>query len=129
MIKTLVILGASGNLTTRFLLPAFVRLHQAGRLTEDFRIIGIVRDEWDTATFRCHVEEKMTAGMSQPVSSSYDTVLAKVEYFPADVTNPECIAGILRKMTDSIVVYLALPPGSFSTDSRNAGGGRASSEK
>ncbi len=113
MIKTLVILGASGDLTTRFLLLALVRLHHAGRLPEEFRIIGIARDEWDTAMFRCHVEEKMKAGMSQAVSFSYDRVLAKIEYFPADVTNRECIAGILCKMTDPIVVYLALPPALF----------------
>lgn len=30
MIATLVILGASGDLTSRFLMPALMRLHEAG---------------------------------------------------------------------------------------------------
>jgi len=48
MLNTIVILGASGDLTSRYLMPAIVRLHQAGQLPDGCRIVGLARDAWDT---------------------------------------------------------------------------------
>jgi glucose-6-phosphate 1-dehydrogenase len=113
MIHTIVIFGATGDLTSRFLLPALVRLHQDGRMPEDIRILGIARDKWDTAAFRRHLEEKLTDVTSEGLSSSHRSLLEKVEYLRADVTDHDSMAGIFRSMTEPLVIYLALPPSLF----------------
>ena len=41
---TLVILGASGDLTQRLLMPALYRLHTLG-LTPDLRIVGYAKED------------------------------------------------------------------------------------
>ena len=52
----LVILGASGDLTKRLLLPAFYNLACDGLLPEQFAIVGLAMDEFTTESFR----EKMS---------------------------------------------------------------------
>jgi glucose-6-phosphate 1-dehydrogenase len=50
VIRGFVILGATGDLTSRKLLPAFARLHEIGKLPAELKIVGAARDDWDTAT-------------------------------------------------------------------------------
>ena len=120
MMGRIVIFGASGDLTSRFLIPALVRLHQAGHLTPNFRIVGIARDQWDSAAFRRHLKAAMAATEKKPDSRSSRPVIEKVDYFPADVTNAKAIAGIFKKLhiSDPVVVYLALPPTLFQSTIR-----------
>jgi glucose-6-phosphate 1-dehydrogenase len=113
MIKTIVILGASGDLTTRFLFPAILRLHEDGHLPEDFHIVGISREDWNTEKFRRHVEEKMAESPSPKASSSCGAILANTEYQKGDVTNQDHIAKVFDSMNDPVVAYLALPPSLF----------------
>jgi glucose-6-phosphate 1-dehydrogenase len=40
MIRRLVLFGASGDLTARYLMPALAILHQSGQLPDRFRIVG-----------------------------------------------------------------------------------------
>jgi glucose-6-phosphate 1-dehydrogenase len=42
---TIVILGASGDLTSRKLAPALYALHRKGRLPKETRIVGMSRSE------------------------------------------------------------------------------------
>jgi glucose-6-phosphate 1-dehydrogenase len=113
MIQTLVILGASGDLTSRFLIPALVRLHQAGKLPEGFRVVGVAQDDWNTEKFRGHLEQKLESSGTTDVSGLRDTILGKVDYHRADVTSRDQLARALDDMTDPLVAYLALPPGLF----------------
>ena len=48
----LVILGASGDLTKRLLLPALYNLACDGLLPQDFTVVGMARSQLDTASFR-----------------------------------------------------------------------------
>jgi glucose-6-phosphate 1-dehydrogenase len=52
-----VILGASGDLTQRKLLPAFFRLACAGCTSGDFRVIGVARSQISDAEFRTRAHE------------------------------------------------------------------------
>jgi len=47
-----IIFGASGDLTSRKLLPSLCNLVASGLLTEDFAIIGVGRTEWSDQEFR-----------------------------------------------------------------------------
>lgn len=113
MIKTLVILGASGDLTSRFLMPAIARLHQAEKLPSGFRIIGLARDDWDTEAFRRHLAEKMVPSALSILAGARDAVLARTEYRRVDIKDRDQLAEALGKMTEPLVAYLALPPSLF----------------
>jgi glucose-6-phosphate 1-dehydrogenase len=49
---TIVIFGASGDLTNRKLVPALLNLYCKGRLPEAARIVGFARRPWDNGQFR-----------------------------------------------------------------------------
>ncbi|HEX3946738.1 MAG TPA: glucose-6-phosphate dehydrogenase, partial [Acidimicrobiales bacterium] len=48
----LVIFGASGDLTSRKILPALANLADRGRLSENFTVIGVARTEWSDEEFQ-----------------------------------------------------------------------------
>ncbi len=48
----LVIFGASGDLTSRKILPALANLADRGRLAEEFTVIGVARTDWSDEEFR-----------------------------------------------------------------------------
>ncbi len=52
---TIVVFGASGDLTQRKLIPALFNQYHKGRLPNDIRIIGYARRPWDDAAFRQHL--------------------------------------------------------------------------
>ena len=58
MPHTIVIFGASGDLTSRKLVPALYNLMRTGSLPPDTQIVGFARtplndDEWRAAASRC----------------------------------------------------------------------------
>src|SRR5262249_34473177 len=52
--STLVLFGGTGDLAARKLLPAVYDLLADGRLPERFRLLAVVRDGQDDASFREH---------------------------------------------------------------------------
>ena len=59
MIRQLLVLGASRDLAGRSLLPALARLHEPGRLPEPVTVVGVARDDCDTAAFRRQVDGRL----------------------------------------------------------------------
>ena len=55
----LVILGASGDLTKRLLMPALYNLACDGLLPEDCAVVGMARDDMTTETFRSRQREEI----------------------------------------------------------------------
>ncbi len=45
MIRRMLILGATGDLTPRYLLPALARLREARRFPEGFEVFGLARED------------------------------------------------------------------------------------
>ncbi len=68
MKTTIVIFGASGDLTARKLIPALFANFQKGRLPEDFAIIGFSRHPYSDDAFR----EKMQAALLEFLPSEYN---------------------------------------------------------
>jgi glucose-6-phosphate 1-dehydrogenase len=52
MIERLVLLAASGDLTSRLLMPAVAQLAEAELLPQGFTIVGSANTEWSTEEFR-----------------------------------------------------------------------------
>ena len=57
MASTIVIFGASGDLTSRKLVPALYRLFQKKRLPPEPRIVGFARSKFSSEEWRNKLEE------------------------------------------------------------------------
>ena len=87
---TVVIFGASGDLTGRKLVPALFNLARKGRLPEEARILGVSRTEFTDDAFRAQLETKgreafQTSG-EEWVEAEWTAFAARIHYVAADVT-------------------------------------------
>ena len=112
---TLVLLGATGDLAGRFLLPALARLLAAGRLADDLRVVGAAPLDGDDATFRSHVEARLAAHATGVPVAAQRALLERLTYRRLDLDDPAGVAQVLRSAGDDrpLVVYLALPADVF----------------
>jgi glucose-6-phosphate 1-dehydrogenase len=109
MTHRLVLFGASGDLTSRKLMPALARLHEVGMLTPDFAVLAIARDDWG----RHRLRESLERHAGDVGLQSRDALLSMVEYRRADVTDRAQVAEALQPNRQPIIAYLALPPRIF----------------
>ena len=82
---TVVIFGASGDLTARKLVPALYHLAAKGRLPADARIVGVARSAWSDEKFREHLVEgaKKSAGSAWD-EATWKQFAARLFYVPGD---------------------------------------------
>ncbi|MFD9420132.1 hypothetical protein ACFWC9_36355 [Streptomyces goshikiensis] len=113
MIKTLVLLGATGDLGGRFLFPALAALRAAERLPDDFRVIAGARDDLDDPAFQCFVAERLEWHAPHLSAVARADLIQALRYRPTDVTDPTSVSGLLSGMRQPGAVYLALPPGLY----------------
>lgn len=113
MVKRIAILGATGDLTPRYLLPALARLYETGRLPEGFEVSGLARDDWDTEAFRGFVEARLAEHAADVAARSRSRFVEMLEYRRADATDPQEVAKALGPSREPLVAYLALPPAVF----------------
>ena len=106
-VGTLVILGASGDLSSRLLLPAIGQL-----LTQQpqrrLQLIGVGSEKWTDTHWRSVIRsscETVDAG-----GAAVDEVCANSTYVSADVTTPEGLGGIFEACKATPALYFALPP-------------------
>ena len=109
MIARMVILGASGDLTGRLLLPAVAQLLEAGRLPAGLTIVGASNAEWTTDDFREHIDAELAQHASVGVSAR-DAVVKSLSFQPCDVTDPAALSAVIGRDRPDTLVYLALPP-------------------
>src|SRR5262249_49495809 len=89
---TVVIFGASGDLTSRKLIPAFFNLAQKGRLPAEAKILGTARTPFTDDAFREHLADKvkyMLTGAGEPFDAAKWAEFAqRLHYVAADATKP-----------------------------------------
>jgi glucose-6-phosphate 1-dehydrogenase len=109
MTATLCILGASGDLTTRLLLPGLGSL--LARDTErSVRIVGSDYRPVDEQEWRDKVVEAYTGAGVAPGSAAH-TAATQAEWVTTDVTDAASVTALLATLTgDPVVLYFALPP-------------------
>ena len=92
---TVVIFGASGDLTSRKLVPALFNLAQKGRLPAEAKILGVSRTTYSDDAFREHLAGKARETLAgEPFDTAKWAEFAKrVSYISADLTQQ---AGVAR---------------------------------
>jgi glucose-6-phosphate 1-dehydrogenase len=113
---TLVIFGASGDLTKRKLLPAIYQLSRNQRLPAQFNVVGVARTPMSDDEFRqqFHDSLKEFAGLKAPDEVS--TAMARaLSYVYGEMDDPALYARLCTCMqesrcADGVLFYLAIPP-------------------
>ena len=120
---TIVIFGASGDLTARKLIPALYHLFKDNQLPPAFRIIGFARREKTDASFRAELREALgNFSRTKPVD---DAVWAKfaenIGYCMGDLTDATAYQKLEQRLTsygqpelrNNLLFYLAISPSQF----------------
>jgi len=109
MIERMVILGASGDLTSRLLMPALAQLAEADLLQSGFTIVRSANTEWSTDDFRQHIAAALKKH-SPVAAATRDAVVRMLGFQASDVTRPEELSALIGEDRPNTLVYLALPP-------------------
>jgi len=117
---TIVIFGASGDLTRRKLVPALFSLYKKERLPADFNIVGFAWTKWNTAEFR----QRMRTGVDEFAQETFSesewaAFVNRLHYVSGSFTEPEDYA-LLRETVHDLegesadrLYYLATSPRFF----------------
>ena len=111
--RRLVVLGATGDLTGRYLLGALAELACAGFLPADLAIVGVARDDWDTVQFRAHAAGRLERHAAHLARAGRQELVERLSYVAGDVTDPAVLGPAFGRDLDASVAYLALPPSVF----------------
>ena len=118
MPHTVVIFGASGDLTSRKLIPALYSLHQKGRLPPETRIVGVSRTKFTHEAWR----EELAASTQKFLGKQFDpaswsTFAGSIFYQAGDIDQPasfQQLAALLSKLEGnqscSRLYYLSTAP-------------------
>lgn len=119
MPTTIVIFGASGDLTSRKLVPALYNLMRAGTLPAETRIVGFSRTPHSDAEWRATLREPTArhAGGGPLDEAIWNRFAASLFYQPGDIANAEDFAGLADRLKviegaepTTRVYYLATAP-------------------
>jgi glucose-6-phosphate 1-dehydrogenase len=115
---TLVIFGASGDLTHRLLAPAIAHLNRDGALSPEFAIIGIGRTDYTDEAF-CRRLEDGAKEFTPPTSGRPGELPEVVRYLPGNFDDPELyrqLGAMLEEIENgrggprNRIFYFATPP-------------------
>lgn len=127
---TIVIFGATGDLTRRKLIPALCNLAADGLMTAPISIVGFARREHSDESFRGHLREAL-AQFSRTRPNRFaglDDFLSRVSYFRGSFDRVEDYVALGKRLTElesrrggppNRLYYLATPPEAFPEILRN----------
>lgn len=129
---TLIIFGASGDLTNRKLLPALFSLYQQGYLSDKTLIVGVARRDKSDESFRDDTKTAIADDFSPELLDQFWPGFARLLYYiPADVTDRDSFDRLRSRveklegesgLSGKRIAYLAVAPELFlpSLESFNA---------
>ncbi len=120
---SIVIFGASGDLTARKLIPAFYQLFRDGQMPPDFRIVGFARREKTDDTWRKELREALDKfSRTKPIDENVWAGFARrVVYCQGDLADAAAykkLEGLLKgfgsePLRNNLLFYLAISPSQF----------------
>ncbi|WP_246060605.1 glucose-6-phosphate dehydrogenase [Nocardioides dongxiaopingii] len=114
----LVLFGATGDLAARKLFPGLYRLAAAGRMPDEYAVIGSGRHSPGTdAEFRDQLREALAESVDDLDDEVADDLLARVRFQTSDADDGADLAAAVRDAEDRLggddvrrLVYLSVPP-------------------
>jgi len=121
---TIVIFGASGDLTARKLIPALYHLCKDGQLPSSYRIVGFARREKTDESWRTELRTALDQfSRTKPVDDKVWSDFAKnIFYCQGDITDTAAYTKLEQMLTsfgeaplrENVLFYLATSPSQFS---------------
>lgn len=129
--NTLVIFGATGDLTQRKLVPALYNLALQGLLPGDFSVLGVARRPKTHEEFRANLQEGVGRySRTKPLQESvWDAFAERVHYCQATFDQVEGYRALQESLEEieaqtgrrNRLYYLATPPGYYATIAERLG--------
>jgi glucose-6-phosphate 1-dehydrogenase len=111
--QDLIVVGASGDLAARKLLPALYNLSVEGLLPARGNIIGVAINPWNDELFGVHARDAVAQHSRSGIDpAAFETFAARLRYLQADA-GLQAVRPLLQ--TDRRLAYLAVPASAFTT--------------
>jgi glucose-6-phosphate 1-dehydrogenase len=116
---TLILLGATGDLSQRMLIPSLFGLHAEGLLPAGFRLVGAARRAMSDAEFRAFASAAVTKYLpkDRQNQSKLNQFLEGLHYQNMDLDNPACFEPLRATLGEAIDcpigVFLSIAPSLF----------------
>ncbi len=112
---TLLLFGATGDLSRRMLLPSLAALHAEQLVHEDLRIVGTARSEMTDGEFRNFAREALEKFLPAERRGGMADFLNRLSYQQLDVTAPDGFAKLAEKAGpgEDLAIFLSTAPGLF----------------
>jgi glucose-6-phosphate 1-dehydrogenase len=113
---TIVIIGASGDLCRRKLMPALFTLSVSGALPQPCLIVGCGRTRYNRSEF---IEKMKASGPGDPDEGNQDRFWKQVHYIPVEYDDSTSYSNLSQLLSDlesgagspkNRIFYLAIPP-------------------
>jgi glucose-6-phosphate 1-dehydrogenase len=122
---TIVISGASGDLTKRKLLPALYIAYTRKLLPDTFTIVGFARRDYDDDVFRGMMAEAIKEFSRLPTDDgAVEQFVGHIHYHKGDISTAEAYESLKERLSDTEVYpenrifYLSIIPSLFETSVR-----------
>ncbi len=120
---SVVIFGASGDLTARKLIPALYHLHKEGQMPSDYRVVGFARRQKTDDSWRDELRHALDEfSRTKPVDDTVWKDFARhLSYTRGDITQANAYQELERRLSSfgneslrrNLLFYLATPPSQF----------------
>jgi glucose-6-phosphate 1-dehydrogenase len=117
---SIIIFGASGDLTQRKLIPSLFNLYRKERMPDRFRIVGYGNTAFTDEQFRAHLKEGMEEFASyEHTGEEWDAFVSNLAYQQGrytDLADFKQLGGLLKEWENGSgnrIYYMATPPGVF----------------
>jgi glucose-6-phosphate 1-dehydrogenase len=119
---SVVIFGASGDLTSRKLIPALYHLHREHQLPDPFQIVGVARSEKADDQWRKELRDALEKHSRTPVDeSAWSAFATNLSYCRGDLSEMETFERLRARLGSSsgeaserrLLFYLATAPSQF----------------
>ena len=112
---TLILFGATGDLSQRMLLPSLCALDADGLLSDELHIVGTARSELSDSEFRNFAREAVEKHLPAHRRGGMADFLNRLTYSQLDVTTPEGYADLAGKVGKDrqVAIFLSTAPSLF----------------
>ncbi|HUE70298.1 MAG TPA: glucose-6-phosphate dehydrogenase [Pirellulaceae bacterium] len=137
MPHTIVIFGASGDLTSRKLIPALYLLFQKGRLPKPTRIVGVSRTAYSHDAWRSELADSTKQYVGSAFAPTvWNEFAANIFYHPGNIDRAEDFAALAKALDEleqgepaSRLYYLSTAPSLYAAAIGQLGAGGLASEE